>query len=257
MKIVRYCLLCCLLWWAWPALAQQKVFICGLSDSFPPYQYRGADGQVAGLDADVARLVFARMGQPLVLRMGNFEDLYSALYFGLGVTNGLCGGELTPSRLRRVLGTQAYFWRRSMIFVRADGPIRRERDLYGRILVGDADSFVERALGEQLARIRLRRGLGQDEGFDLLKQRKVDAVIAPDYVGRFLARRYGIAVRKLDLGDPGTPVGFLLPRGETEQRDAINRALRALQAEGRIAEVIRDYFPDDPPSPDASAPPAR
>ncbi|TJZ67153.1 substrate-binding periplasmic protein [Chitiniphilus eburneus] len=255
MKTARYCLLCCLLWWALPAFAQQKVFVCGLNDNFQPYQYRDAAGQAAGLDAEVARLVFARIGRPLVFRMGNFEELYSAMYFGLGLTHGMCGGELTPDRLRRVLGTQPYFWRRSMIFVRADGPIRKTRDLHGRIMVGDADSYAEHALGDQLSRIRVRRGVPQDIGFELLRQGKVEAVIAPEHVGAFLAKRSGVAVRELDLGDPGTPVGFLLPKGESAQRNAIDRALLLLKAEGRIAEVVRRYNLDESLPDDAAVKP--
>ncbi|HSC80251.1 MAG TPA: transporter substrate-binding domain-containing protein [Chitinolyticbacter sp.] len=223
---------------SWVAAAP---FVCGVADGYPPYQYRDAQGHPAGLDVDVARLVFARAGHELRFTQDNFDELISRMAFHVGRLDGLCGAELSVERARRFAFSRPYFARRSLVFVPAQGRLRTLADLKGKVVAGDRQSFAEEALKALQPSVRIMQTGSKATSFELLAAGKVAAVIAPEEVGRYLALARGIAVRTIDTGDPGTPVSIVLHRGDAATLRAVNDAIDALGREGKLGELIRQY----------------
>ncbi|UXY16991.1 transporter substrate-binding domain-containing protein [Chitiniphilus purpureus] len=233
-------------WLGWGCCAMVQAapapFVCGVAEGFAPYQYRDARGEPAGLDIEVARLVFAQLPRELRLRQGRWDDMLSSMAFRVGLVDGLCGAEITPERARRFIFSKPYAWRRSMLFVLHDSPVRHVPDLYGKVVTGDWQSYTEAALGEQRGRIRLLRTASKETSFRLLSEGKVAGVIAPEAVGASMGRKLGLQLRTLDLGDDGTPVGFLLQKEDTATREAIDAALQRLIDNGMLAALLRRYL---------------
>lgn len=87
--------------------------------SFPPFEFVDGDGQVAGIDADLARLIAARLGVEAHFVTTGYDALYDALTAGHAdvIISALYPD---PSRSNGFLFTPAYF-DAGQVLVVADG----------------------------------------------------------------------------------------------------------------------------------------
>lgn len=238
-------LFCCLtvVFLAQPAVALDEVFHCGMAVGYPPYQYVQATGGPDGLDVEVARLVFECMGARLALEPGVWADVVASLR--LDRLDCVAGMEINDERRAYFDFTSPYYKRRVVLFVRADDTaVHGLEDLDLKAVAGDRHSFVEHRLREEgrLRTVRIIKTRSKDESMRMLLQGTVAAVIAPKAVGLALARQYGLAVRVVDAGDPGSPVGFAVAKGNGELRDRMENALRELERAGRLRPVLGKWL---------------
>jgi polar amino acid transport system substrate-binding protein len=210
-----------------------------MAKGYPPYQFLDEKGDPAGLDVEVARLVFARLGMRERMVSGAWDDIVANLR--LGRLDCVCGMEINPARKHFFGFTQPYYTRRVVIFVlRKDTSIRAVGDLVGKAVAGDRHSFVEEYLRERglLSLIRIVKTKTKEQSMRMLKAGKVVAMIAPLAVGRFLAARENMDLRVMDLGDPGSPVGFAVDKDNVGLLRNMTKALEALRREGALQPVL-------------------
>lgn len=224
--------------------AGDPVLRCGMAEGYPPYQYVGRDGQPAGIDVEVARLLFAEAGLKADIEAGVWDDMVASLR--LGRLDCVIGMEINEERRQFFDFTAPYYNRKVVLFVRRDDEsIRSVRDLEFKAVAGDRHSFVEHYLQEQglLNSIRIIKTKTKEQSMRLLKEGTVVAIIAPKAVGLLLASEYGVPVRVIDVGDPGSPVGFAVEKGNIELRNALDRALGQLERKGAIKGVLKHWLP--------------
>ncbi|EGB14139.1 extracellular solute-binding protein family 3 [Pseudodesulfovibrio mercurii] len=232
---------CCLCFVLAPLVvrAQDAPFHCGMARGYPPYQFLNDAGEPTGLDMEVAELVFARLGIKARMVPGIWDDVVASLR--LGRLDCVIGMEINSERRPFFEFTSPYYNRRVVVFVnRDDQGIRTVDDLVLKAVAGDRHSFVERYLRQRglLDSIRIVKTRSKDQSMRMLKEGKVVAVIAPLAVGRLLAERYALPVRVIDVGDPGSPVGFAVVKGNSELRRKLDDALQGLKAEGALQPVL-------------------
>ncbi|MEZ7197545.1 transporter substrate-binding domain-containing protein [Pseudodesulfovibrio karagichevae] len=219
--------------------AEETPLDCGMARGYPPYQYLDAQGKPAGLDAEVAKLVLARLGVTGRVLPGDWDDVVASLR--LGRLDFVCGMEINHDREHFFAFTTPYYTRKVVIFVRRDETgFKSVEDLVGKAVAGDRHSFVEHYLKELglLDAIRIIRTRTKDQSMRMLKDGKVVAVIAPLAVGRLLAGRQGMPVRVIDVGDPGSPVGFAVEKSNDVLLKRLENALEELKREGALQPVL-------------------
>ncbi|XXJ20277.1 transporter substrate-binding domain-containing protein [Desulfovibrio caledoniensis] len=232
---------CCLGFAFAPAAvsAQEPLLTCGMAKGYPPYQYLDEAGEPAGLDVEVARLIFARLGARSRFVPGAWDDIVANLR--LGRLDCVCGMEINRERMHFFSFTSSYYNRKLVIFMRGDeASIDSVDDLVGKAVAGDRNSFVERYLKERglLSLIRIVKTKTKEQSMRMLKDGGVVAAIAPLAVGRLLADREGLDVRIMDVGDPGSPVGFAVEKSNVGLLRELEEALAALRREGALRPVL-------------------
>lgn len=222
--------------------AQEKAqFVCGVAKGFPPYQFIDESGKSAGLDVEVAKMVFKTAS----LNASLFQDDWEILLFNLvhkkTVVDMLCGAEITAERQKLLDFTIPYYKRRTVLFTLKERPIKRIEDLYGKIVAGDLHSSFEKMLGERKFNIRITKTTTKEESFKKLKDKTVIAVIAPVEVGLYLSKKMGIQTQIFDQGDIGSPVGIAVKKGDQKLINALNAALKKLINDGEIDKILKKY----------------
>lgn len=221
------------------APAEELSFACGMAKGYPPYQFLDDQGEPAGLDVEVARLIFDRLGVRGRMVPGAWDDVVANLR--LGRLDCVCGMEINRARMNFFAFTEPYYSRKVVIFLRRDETgIRSVDDLVGKAVAGDRHSYVEWDLRERglLNLIRIVKTKSKEQSMRMLKEGKVVAVIAPLAVGRFLADREDVDLRVMDVGDPGSPVGFAVEKGNTAFLQDLEKALGAIKREGALQPVL-------------------
>lgn len=84
---------------------------------FPPYESRSSEGEVIGIDADVAAAMCDILGKELVIDDIAFDSIIPAVQSGKA-DFGLAGMTVTPDRLKNINFTQSYTTSKQVIIVR-------------------------------------------------------------------------------------------------------------------------------------------
>ncbi len=217
------------------------VYNCGIATGFPPYQYINKKGQRAGLDVEIAELVFKTAGLKVNFLQDDWEKLLFNLFHKRKGIDMLCGAEVTIERQRHLDFSLPYFNRRTVLFTLKDSPVNKVGDLYGKIVTGDLHSSFEQKLGDKKKYIRVTKTVSKEESFTKLKEKKVVAVIAPMEVGIYLAKELGVEVKIIDENDVGTPVSIAVKKGDGKLLNTINTTLAKLIKSGQINKILKKY----------------
>jgi polar amino acid transport system substrate-binding protein len=164
----------------------------GLDASFPPFETIDANGQIVGLDVDIARAIAADLGVKVELVNIGFDGLYDAL-LARRVDLIISGLPYDPRWTEDVAYTSNYFNAGQVLVTRADDQaIQAVEDLAGHTVAVEWGSQAEmeaRRLQKPASPSRRRQG-GEDvppsppgrgaggEGFILLRQDSAAAALA-------------------------------------------------------------------------------
>jgi polar amino acid transport system substrate-binding protein len=62
--------------------AMKSHFICDIAQGYPPYQFQDETGKPTGLDVDVLRLVFEKLGKKMTIQQDKWDTIVGNLCFG-------------------------------------------------------------------------------------------------------------------------------------------------------------------------------
>ena len=219
----------------------KRQYLCGIAVGFPPYQYSDMSGGPAGIDYEIAKLVFSGAGLEVSFVQSDWDDVMFSLVHRTGKVDMLCGAEISDMRKQLFDFSVPYYSRHTVLFTLENSRIRGISDLYGKIVAGDRHSYIERKLGRNLELIRIKSTASKEESFRLLGNGKVEAVIAPKEVGIYISRNMRMKTKIIEETDPGSPVAFAVAKGDLELLKMINASLRKLMNEGKIERILDRY----------------
>lgn len=230
-----------LLTWNLSTLAEAAELRCGIALGFPPYQYR-EQHQAQGFDADVARLVMARLGKPCEFVQDEWNQVFNQLRFGK--LDLIVGMEMNALRQRYFSFTEPYYSRESVIFVGAHSDISVLEQLKGLIVSGDRSGLIEQDWLKQGIRqqFRVLELETKAEAMQQLKNGGVQAAIMPLEVGIVLAKSLQADVRVLAKPRLGSPVAIAVRKGDQELLHQLDLALHQLILEGEIDKLHQRWF---------------
>ena len=230
---------------------QTKTFTVGFDAEFPPYGYQDENGEYVGFDLDLAAEVCARNGWELVKKPINWDSKDMELETEL--IDCIWNGFTINGREDKYTWSTPYVDNSQVVVVGKDSGIASYADLAGKIVAVQADSSALAALTENEA--------GSNEENSALAESFEKLVEVPDYNTAFMnleagavdaiAMDIGVAQYQLEQrGDAfvildGTlaaeqyGIGFKL--GNTELRDAVQKTLDEMAADGIFAKIAEKY----------------
>ncbi|HVN87358.1 MAG TPA: transporter substrate-binding domain-containing protein [Candidatus Binatia bacterium] len=234
-----------------PAIArilQRGELIVGTSGDQPPLSLKTKDGDIIGLEADLAQAMANAMGVQVRLTALPFSDLLPALARGQ-VDMVLSGMTMTPERNLKVAFVGPYFVSGKTVLARADRLAAlndanklKAAKLTVAVLAGSTSEAFATA---ELPSAQLSRARDTDEAVALLIDQKVDALIA-DYPAAVLAMLRHPDV-KLDVAkQPLTfePLGIALPPNDPLLINWTENFLHMLQGTGALQRLTDQWMGD-------------
>ncbi|TAM77720.1 ABC transporter substrate-binding protein [bacterium] len=232
------------------SVRQAGVLIVGTDASHPPIEFRNpANGNVEGMDADLARA----LGRKLGVRV-RFEDTpFDALIPQLEAERFdiiMSAMRVTPERLRRIDFVD-YFLTWNSILVRGGNPerVHGTADLCGK-QIGMERRISRRSEMTQatLTCIIGHRGAIEvlamttdADALELLRNGRSVAHIADFPVAAYDARESRGAFEVVGRRFGIAPYGIGVRNGETPLLHALQQALRAVIADGEYAKILRTW----------------
>lgn len=224
-----------------------KTFVVGLDDSFPPMGFRDDKNEIVGFDVDLAKEVGKRLGMEVVLQPINWDTKELELDSGNidVIWNGLT---ITDERKQAMDFSDPYLKNDQVIVVKKDSPIIAKADLVGKnigLQKGSSayDAFTADPISKEVA--ALNEYPENVSALSDLGIGRIDAVIVDSIVAR-----YYITSENADfviLSESLSPelYGVGIKKGNTDLQTKIQDALDAMIADGTAATISTKWFGED------------
>lgn len=219
------------------------------SDNYPPFHYEDANGQPTGIDVDLAKEAFRRMGYQAVFVTIDWEDKQDLVE--RGEIDCIWGSFSSDGREDQYLWTEPYLYSRQVVAVRQDSDIQTLAGLAGkRVAVQSTTKPEELFLAHTDPRIpRVAEVFSlQDREliYPYLSKGYADALAAHETAILQCMSDYSLDYRILD--EPLLTVGLGVAFARTDQRGLdkeLSRTFEEMRADGSLEQIVGRYL-DEP-----------
>jgi polar amino acid transport system substrate-binding protein/glutamate/aspartate transport system substrate-binding protein len=234
-------------------IGQEKSIRIAYREDAPPFSYKDKIGEPAGFMVDLCRAVAKHLADQRSLPSLNVvyipvtaADRFEAIT--QQKADLLCEPtSVTLSRREQVDFSVPTFLDGASLMVRADGP-KNLRDLAGKKVGVLAGTTTEEALRNTLKEAGITGDVvaakTHDEGLAMLDDGKISAYFGDRSILLFLIKQ-SQAPDKLRLADDYLsvePYALALPRGDSDFRLAVDRALSHIYRSGEIVSIFQRTF---------------
>lgn len=218
------------------------------SDDYPPFNYVNENGEVAGIDVELAKEAFSRMGYEAVFQKIDWENKKDLVESGQ--IDCIWGCFSMEGRKDEYQWAGPYMVSRQVVAVNENSDIYTLADLQGKTIAVQATTKPEGIfLGQQDARIPQVKEVYSFENRDLLYtslgEEYVDAIAAHETAIEQYIKDYGINYRILDesLMTVGLGVAFANDddRGLNEE---LTKVFKEMKEDGTEKKIIEKYLPN-------------
>ena len=200
---------------------------------FAPYEYY-QDGEIVGVDIDIAREIAASLGKELVIKDVSFDFIINEIKSGKSDI-GAAGMSITKERLEEVDFSVEYAVSNQVVIVPMDSKITSIDQISNQriaVQLGTvADSYVNENYKDATV-IRQKKYLSMVED---LKAGKVDLIIM-DLLPASEIVKSNDGLKILDEYLFTDKYGMAIKKGKKELLDKVNDVLTRLMSEGKIEE---------------------
>ena len=236
-----------------PAPAELPELKVAIDPTYEPFTYKTPDGKPTGFDVDIADALCTEIKRKCVY----VEQVWDGMIPGLQAKKYdviISSMSITDERLKVVDFTDKYYNTPSRIVVKADTAFTDLSSLKGKKIGVLKGSTQEKyAMGELTpAGVSVVPYEAQDQVYLDIKSGRLDGTVADsvEVTGGFLSKPegqgYGFVGPVLnDKKYFGIGVGVALRQGETQLKDELNAAIKAIRANGTYDTISKKYFSFD------------
>ena len=230
--------------------AAKETLVVGLDDAFAPMGFRDEQGNLVGFDIDLATAVADELGMQVEFKPIDWNAKEMELKAGTidCVWNGM---SITPERQENMALTNKYLNNKIVLMALADSDIdvTSAAELADLKIGTQVDSSALQMLMANEAYESFKDNISEYETYDTaimdLKAGRVDVIAVDQVLGEYTNNNLGGEMKECtySLGDDYYVIGF--EKSNTELRDKVNDAIKALIDNGKAAEISSKWFGKD------------
>lgn len=221
---------------------------------YPPFDYAGSDGNPAGLNVDLARLICDELKIPCTMQMRRFDTLVDSLNDNRSDAV-IASIAVTPETRQKMDFSDPYYRPAGRFVARKEG---LKGDAYPEQLEGKKIAVVQGTAHDEYARVNfteadIRRYASVEAARNALKSGEADLLFTDAFASAFWLNGTDSANCCVFVGGPllesrlfGEGIGIAVKRGNDTLRNAFNWALFRIWEKGKFAELWLRYFPVSP-----------
>jgi polar amino acid transport system substrate-binding protein len=220
--------------------------VVGTAASMPPLNMTTKDGEIIGLEVDLAKAMAKSMGVKLRLEAMQFHELLPALEAGK-IDIILSGMTMTPQRNMKVAFVGPYFRSGKAVLTKLPTMAQAQtpEDIHDprKSIVTLRGSTSEQFVKENMPKVKSIAANSYDEAIDMVINGKVDALFADYTICVVTSFRYPKA-GLLTVVSPLTyePLGVALPDNDPLFVNWMENYLTTLEDSGALEELTWEWF---------------
>jgi polar amino acid transport system substrate-binding protein len=220
-------------------------------DDYPPFNFKGPNGQVSGFNVDLARAICNELGLTCTIQVRRFNTLLDALDKNLGDA-AIASIAITPQNRERADFTDRYYRTPARFVARKEVLLDQitPEALSGRKVAVVAGSAHEAYLRDFFPEMTIRSYPNIETAFAALRRAETDLYFGDGITIAFWLNGAGSGNCCVFRGGPfteshyfGEGIGIAVKRGNETLRRALNYALFKLWEKGTYTDIYLRYFP--------------
>jgi polar amino acid transport system substrate-binding protein len=229
-------------------IVAKKELVVGTAASMPPLNMTMKDGQIAGMDIDIARLIASSLDVKLNLKVMQFNDLLPALQAGQ-VDMVISGMTITPARNLKVAFVGPYMVTGKSILTKQSS-IESMSEIAqinkpDRVLVALKGSTSQIFAEKVFPQAKLLLADDYEQAVSMVRKDEARAMVADMAICQLSVYRYpdaGLAA----LGKPMSyePLGIAIPGNDPLFVNLLQNFLDALDKDGTGELIVQRWFKD-------------
>lgn len=224
--------------------ASKTELVMATNAQFPPYEYY-SNGQIVGIDAEIAALIAEELGMTLKIVDIEFDSIVAGVQTGK-YDMGMAGMTVTEKRLKNVNFSDSYATGVQVIIVKEGSPIMSVNDLGAEgatYKIGvQAQTTGDIYACDDYGSDRVTSYSAGADAVAALVSGKVDCVIIDNEPAKsFVKANAGLKI--LDTEYAVEDYAICVAKEDTELLAKINAALTKLKASGKLDEIVKKYIP--------------
>jgi polar amino acid transport system substrate-binding protein len=237
-----------------PDLARMTAIRFMTEVDYPPFNFAGPDGNPAGFNVDLARMVCEELKVACTVQMRRFDTLFDSLDANRGDA-AIASIAVSDHTRRRVDFSDPYYRPSARFVVRADAPVDTVTPevVEGKKVAVVAGSAHEQYLRTLFTEVDVRGYPDSDAAREALRRGEVDFLFGDGFALSFWLNGASSAGCCAFAGGSfvesryfGEGIGVAVKRGNDTLRLGINWALFRIWETGRFTELWLRYFPISP-----------
>ena len=219
----------------------KKTLVMGTNAEFPPYEFVDDNGNIVGIDAEIAKAVAEKMGYELEIRDMKFDSLITAVQSG-NIDFALAGMTVNEERLLSVNFSDTYATGIQVIIVKEDSAIASADDLAGKMIGVQSGTTGDIYCTDDFGQENVKQFDNGALAVAALLNGQVECVVIDNEPAKnFVAANTGLKI--LDTEYAVEDYAAAIAKENTELLENFNKALAELKAEGKLDEIISKYIP--------------
>ena len=226
----------------------KKELVVGTAASMPPLNMTTKDGQIVGMEVDLARLFADAMEVKLTLKPMRFSDVLSALGKGQ-VDMVLSGMTMTPQRNLKAAFVGPYFASGKSILTKKEN-VDSLNELSkinqpDKVLVALKGSTSQMFVEQLLHKAKLQLADDYDQAVAMVRDNKVMAMVADYPICVVSVHRYPDQnLATLSKPISYEPIGIALPASDPLLVNWVQNVLNLLDKTGQLDAITQRWFKD-------------
>ncbi len=219
----------------------KEKLVMGTNAEFPPYEFVDDNGNIVGIDAEIAKAVAEKMGYELEIRDMKFDSLITAVQSG-NIDFALAGMTVNEERLLSVNFSDTYATGIQVIIVKEGSEIASVDDLEGKLIGVQSGTTGDIYCTDDYGQDNVKQFDNGALAVAALVNGQVDCVVIDNEPAKnFVAANTGLKI--LDTEYAVEDYAAAIAKENTELLEKFNKALAELKAEGKLDEIIKKYIP--------------
>lgn len=215
----------------------------GTNATFPPYEFVGDDGNVQGIDADIAAAIADKLGMKLEITDMEFDSLIPALQSDT-IDVALAGMTVTPDRQENVDFSDSYAKGVQVIIVKDGSDIASPDDLEGKNIGVQTGTTGDICCTDDYGQEHVKQFNNGPLAVAALVNGQVDCVVIDQEPAKnYVAANSGLKI--LDTAYADEDYAIAIKKGNTELLDKVNGALKELEGDGTLQSIVDKYISAD------------
>lgn len=202
---------------------------------FAPYEYY-ENGEIVGVDIDIAREVAKELGKELVIKDIAFDSIIMEVKTGKS-DFAAAGISYTPERARAVAFSEDYAVSKQIVVVKEDSDITNINQISNKKIAVQLGSVADTYVTENYKSAEIVRQKKYLATIQDLEDGKVDLVVMDELPAKeILLQKSGLKI--LDGSLVEDSYGIVVRKGNDDLLEVVNRVIKRMQEDGSLKASI-------------------
>lgn len=220
--------------------------VIGIDDTYPPMEFKDkTTGKVSGFDIDMANAIAKKLGVKTKFVPNSFDGIFLALKAKkFDVVHSTIS--ITDERKKTMIFSDPYIYGGNAIFVKnGDNTIKSEKDFAGKTIGCEVGTTAQDVLSKISGIKEVKKYNAMTDAYLDLQNGRIEAVVSDPMVGDYYNITDPGKFKKLKTSLTKEPIGVAFRKQDKALRDAYNKAIKELKADGTLSKLSKKWFGED------------